>query len=68
MDEREFAAARRADYVRALREEREGYARSGRESRVAEVDAEIARVEGRPQGRSESPVEPAAPRRRRTKE
>ena len=66
MDEREFAAARRADYVRALREEREGYERAGKPSRVAEVDAEIARVEGRPVGRSESPIEPAAPRRRRT--
>jgi len=68
MSERDAAAARRGDYLRALREEREGYARAGRESRVAEVDAEIARVEGRPVGRSESPTEPVAPRRRTRKE
>ena len=57
------AAARRADYVRALREEREGYVRAGRADRVAQVDAEIARVEGRPVGRSETPIE--SPIRRR---
>lgn len=61
------AAARRADYVRALREEREGYVRSGRTDRAAQVDAEIARAEGRPVGRSETPIEPT-PRRRAPKE
>ena len=50
------AAARRADYVRALREEREGYVRTNRADRVALVDAEIARVEGAPVGRSETPT------------
>lgn len=63
MSEKDVAAASRAEYVRALREERDGYERLNRPERVAEVDAEIARVEGRPVGRSESPVEPA-PRRR----
>lgn len=61
------AAAARADYIRALIEERAGYAQHGKSDRVAEVDAEIARVEGRPVGRSETPVEPSAPRRRATK-
>lgn len=55
MTDVEYAAARRADYVRALREEREGYARMGNKERVAQVDAELARVEGGPVGRSEKP-------------
>lgn len=58
------AARRRADYARALREERDGYVRADRPDRVAEVDAEISRVEGRPVGRSETPTDPP-PRRRR---
>lgn len=65
MDDAQHAATRRADYVRALREERDGYARTGRTDRAAEVDAEIARVEGRPVGRSETPVEAPAPKRAR---
>ena len=52
----EFAASRRADYVRALQEERRGYEVAGRADRVAEVDAELARVQGGPVGRSESPT------------
>ena len=64
MDEREFAAARRADYVRALREEREGYARTGNEERVAQVDAELARIEGAPIGRSETPTDAPPPETR----
>jgi hypothetical protein len=58
MSESSDAATRRADYARALREERDGYARVGRTDRVAEVEDELARVEGRPLGRSEDPVEP----------
>ena len=54
------AAARRADYVRALTEERDGYARLGRSDRVAEVEAELARVSG-------APVKRSAPRRSTTK-
>lgn len=63
-DNTDIAAARRADYIRALREEREGYAKFGNADRVADVDAELARVEGRPVGRSETPSEPK-PRRTR---
>lgn len=65
MSEQDQAAARRADYVRALREEREGYVRAGKTDRVAEVDAELARAEGRPQGRSEVPTEPKPRARKR---
>jgi len=46
------SAAARADYVRALKEEREGYARSGKTDRVAAVDAELARFEAAPAKRS----------------
>lgn len=45
------AAARRADTVRALTEEREGYVRAGKTDRVAQVDAAIARLQGAPSGR-----------------
>jgi len=65
MSEQEQAAARRADYVRALREEREGYVRAGKTDRLPDVDAELARIEGRPVGRSEVPVEPKPPRARK---
>lgn len=58
------AARQRADYLRALREERDGYLRAGLAGRASGVDDEITRVEGRPVGRSESPVD-ASPRRRR---
>mgnify|MGYP000402579185 CR=1 FL=1 len=64
--DREVAAERRADWLRALRVEREGYVLAGKQDRVAAVDAEIARMEGRPVGRSEVPVEPA-PRARRAR-
>ena len=43
-DETQAAAARRADYVRALQEERAGYAARGLDDRVAEVDAQLARL------------------------
>lgn len=36
------AAARRADYVRALKEEREGYVRAGKTDRVKQVDEQLA--------------------------
>jgi hypothetical protein len=62
------AAARRAAYVAALREEREQLAAYGHTARVADVDAEIALVTGEPVGRSENPVPPAAPRRTKSKE
>lgn len=58
------AAARRGDYVRALREERAGCERVGKAARVAAIDDELARVEGRPLGRSETPPDDA-PRARR---
>ena len=61
------AAARRAAYVAALREERDSLARYGKDDRVADVDAEIALVTGEPVGRSEKPV-PVAPRRTKPKE
>ena len=40
----QHAADRRADHVRALEEEREGYKRRGLDDRVKQVDAEIARA------------------------
>ena len=46
------AAAKRADYVRALRAERDGYARIGDKVRAAEVDAELARFDGAPKKRT----------------
>ena len=67
MNESADAARLRADYVRALREERQGYIQKGLAERVAAVDAELARVEGRPVGRSETPVEPAPKARNRRK-
>jgi uncharacterized glyoxalase superfamily metalloenzyme YdcJ len=45
------AAARRADTLRALTEERDGYARLGKADRVREVDAAIKALQGRPAGR-----------------
>lgn len=49
---REQAAWRRADNIRALEEEREGYARYGRADRVAEVDAALRAAKGEVKGRS----------------
>lgn len=42
------AADQRAAYVRALKEEREGYVKRGLDDRVAQVDAELARFEQAP--------------------
>lgn len=46
------AAARRADTIRALTEERRGYVAAGKTDRVAAVDVELARMSGKPAGRS----------------
>lgn len=42
------AAAQRADYVRALNEERDQCERAGKKERVKAIDAELARVGGKP--------------------
>lgn len=44
----EFAASRRADHVRALREERDMLERAGKKDRVKAVDAELARLDAKP--------------------
>lgn len=59
------AARRRSEYVAALQEERVGYERSGKPDRVAQVDAELARVTGAPIHRSETPTEPGPIQRSR---
>ena len=47
------AAERRADYLRALNDELEGYERVGRTDRAKDVKAEIARVKkAAPTGRT----------------
>lgn len=46
------AAADRADYVRALKEEREGYVARGMSERAAAVDAELARFGAAPAKRT----------------
>jgi hypothetical protein len=48
MSDAEVAAARRADQVRALTEERAGLVRRGLTDRVKQVDAELARLQGAP--------------------
>lgn len=58
------AAERRADYVRALKEEREGYLRAGKPERVKAVDAELERVTG---VATRSAPEPATAEPRRAK-
>ncbi len=42
------AAQARADYVRALTEERHGYEVAGKTERIAQVDAELARFDAAP--------------------
>lgn len=54
-------AEKRADYVRALEFELEGYERFGKSDRAAQVRAELARVTGKPTERSTKPRETAAP-------
>lgn len=46
------AAERREDYLRGLKEEREGYVRTGNKERLADVDAEIKRFTAKPSGRA----------------
>lgn len=41
--ERDHAAERRAEYVAALKAEREGYVRSGKTDRVRQVDEQLAK-------------------------
>ena len=60
MAENDAAAFNRAGYVRALKEEREGYVRRGLKDRVAQVDAELARF-------GAAPVKRAAAKRSTTK-
>jgi len=48
MSDADVAARHRADEVRALTEERAGYAARGMTDRVKQVDAEIARITGDP--------------------
>lgn len=66
MSEIDHAAARRADHERALREELEGYERSGKKDRAEQVRAELARITGAPQGRRASAAESVAAPKRRT--
>lgn len=42
------AAQARADYVRALNEERHGYEVAGKTERIAQVDAELSRFDAAP--------------------
>lgn len=52
MSEKAAAAQGRADYVEALKVEREGYVRAGKTDRVKAVDAELARFDAAPKERS----------------
>ena len=55
MTDADAAAAKRADEVRALKEERAGYVSRGMSDRVAQVDAEIARLTGAPPKKRTTP-------------
>lgn len=58
---RAAAASARKDYLRALEEELVGYERHGREDRVKDVKAEIARVKkAAPTGRTAPASDTAA--------
>lgn len=50
--EQRHAAERRADYVRGLTEERDSYLRVGDKARAKDVDAELARAQDGPTGRT----------------
>jgi hypothetical protein len=50
--QQEDAARQREDYVRALKVELEGYERAENKDRIADVKAELARVQKAPAGRS----------------
>jgi hypothetical protein len=45
------AAQQRAEYVQALKDEREGLVARGLTDRVKDVDAELARFDEKPKGR-----------------
>lgn len=45
------AAQQRAEYVAALKAEREGYVRTGKADRVKQVDAELKRFDEAPKAR-----------------
>lgn len=47
----EFAAKRRAEYVEALKVEREGYVRSGKDDRVKAVDDQLRAFGAAPKSR-----------------
>jgi hypothetical protein len=49
MSEKSVAAERRAEYVAALKAEREGYVRSGKADRVKQVDDQLAKYGEAPQ-------------------
>lgn len=57
--EKDHAAARRAEYVSALKAEREGYVRSGKTDRVAQVDEQLAKF-------GEGPARDRKPQTRKT--
>lgn len=56
MSEKKDAALKRAGFVEALLEERQGYVNQGKADRVAQVDEQIRAYGGQP------PVERRAPR------
>jgi hypothetical protein len=57
MSEKDTAAQRRAEYVAALKVEREGYVRSGKADRVKQVDEQLARYAAGPQRTPQTRVE-----------
>lgn len=62
MSEKDTAAQRRAEYVAALKVEREGYVRSGKADRVRQVDEQLAKYGEGPQ-RDRTPQTRGAERR-----
>lgn len=54
-DAAKAAAARRADEVRALTEERAAFLARGMKDRAAQVDAELERLQGAPPKRRRAP-------------
>ena len=59
-------ADREAQYIDALLVEREGYARFGRDDRVADVDAELQRRGYKAAAQDRAAAAPKTPRGRRT--
>lgn len=56
---------KREDYIRALLEERHGYATFGRDDRVAQVDRELERLGHREAAQVRAAAAPKSPRGRR---